>query len=92
MNLLLVAVFFGSVSMVLSLEKEKVREIARQLLVECQNQEGASNEDLEKIVQEELPGTVEGNCMMACAYELVEIVSGVSTNNSSSHFIILTVH
>lgn len=75
MNILLFCFLISSLATVHSLEKEKVREIARQLLVECQTQEGASNEDLEKIVQEELPGTAAGNCMMACAYELVEIVS-----------------
>lgn len=55
--------------------KEKEREMARHLLTECKVTEGGSDADYEKLVHEELPETKEGNCMIACAYETIGIVS-----------------
>lgn len=56
-------------------DKEKERELARKLLVDCKKIEGGSDEDFDKMVKEEFPNTKEGNCMMACAYEKLGIVS-----------------
>lgn len=55
--------------------KEKQREMAVHLLSECRVTEGGSDDDLKKLIREEYPETKEGNCMMACAYEIVGIVS-----------------
>lgn len=63
------------VSSVLAIGKQQEREMLRQILIECKGTENGSSEDFEKLFNHEFPETKEGNCMMACAYEFVGVVS-----------------
>lgn len=62
-------------SQVLAISKEKSREFLKQILLDCKEQEGGSDKDLEDLLLEKISFTRESNCMIACSFETIGIVS-----------------
>jgi PBP/GOBP family len=75
MKLLLAAVLSFTLSQVTGFEKETEREMARHLLSECQRLESGTDDDLNKLMNEEIPSTDTGKCILACGYEKLGFVS-----------------
>jgi hypothetical protein len=62
---------------VFALSKDKLHEAVTQLLTDCKEQEGGSTDDFEKLIHGEFAETNTGNCMIACCFETVGIVSNI---------------
>jgi PBP/GOBP family len=60
------------------LDKDDERELVNHVLVECKAKEGGSDEDFNKMLNEQVPETKTAKCMAACAYEKVGVVSSVT--------------
>lgn len=74
MKFLLIGLICINFLQVFSLEKEKEREMAKRLLTLCKKSEGASEADFENLINERMPQSKEGTCMLACVYETAGIV------------------
>lgn len=75
MKLFAIAIICINCLQVSARDKEKEREIVSRVLNECKVTEGASDAEYENLIHEQLPETKEGSCMLACAYEIVGLVS-----------------
>lgn len=68
--------FFGFVAFAwCTMTAEQGAEIIRELLIQCQDEEKGSADDLMAILSMQYPNTSAGKCMIACAHEKMEIVS-----------------
>lgn len=56
-------------------EKEKGKQLAMVLLKDCKNREGGSVQDIQTLMDEEIPTNTPGQCMLACVYEKLDVVS-----------------
>lgn len=56
-------------------EKERGKQLAMVLLKDCKNREGGSDQDIQTLADEEIPATAPGQCMLACVYEKLDVVS-----------------
>jgi hypothetical protein len=74
MNLFQLSIVFCLCLQVFALSKEKSRAFFRQLLVECQEQEGGTEADLAMLSKGELSESNSGKCMVACTFEIIGIV------------------
>lgn len=57
------------------MDKEEAKEMFRNMSQECKEQEKATNDDVETMVNEKYPDSKEGKCLMACMQEQFSIVS-----------------
>lgn len=57
------------------LSKEQKLELAKAMIIECKDKESASNDDVSKLLSENLPESPEGQCMLACLNEKMGFVS-----------------
>lgn len=75
MKLIIATLICLNILKVLARNKELERELMMKLLTECKSEEGGSDDDVEKLLRIEYPETREGQCMLACGYNKVGIVS-----------------
>lgn len=53
-------------SMVVAIDKEEAKEMFRGMSQECKESEKATDDDVEKMINEQYPETREGKCLVAC--------------------------
>lgn len=56
-------------------DREKGRQLAMILLKDCKNKESGTDQDMDTLAAEEIPTTTAGQCMLACVYEKLDVVS-----------------
>lgn len=64
-----------SFSEALQKEKEKAHEMSKMLLRDCMTKEGASEDDLAVFATHKLPESPTGKCILACAFQSLDVVS-----------------
>lgn len=74
---------FSLVAQSFSHTDEKVHEMVKALLAECQKDEGGSASDFDLLLSGKYPDTHEGHCMITCVNEKVGIVR--------NHFIVAAI-
>lgn len=51
------------------------RELEKNVFHECKSTEGGTDDDLNDLIQREVPETETGKCVLACAHEKMGLVS-----------------
>lgn len=74
-QILILAVICLSLCNGLQKEKERGKQLAMVLLKDCKNKEGGTDQDIATLAGEEIPATTSGQCMLACVYEKLDVVS-----------------
>lgn len=74
MKFLLLLVVGLLVVAVRGMDKEEAKDMFRNMAQDCKEQEKASDDDIETMVNESYPETDEGKCLIACMQEQFGIV------------------
>lgn len=79
-----VAIFIFAIFVIKSSkgDKEEMKGVARQMMQECKIAEKASDEDVECILNEKIPKSHEGKCVIACSQENSGIIDKGSFNKT----------
>lgn len=64
-----------SISSVRAMNKTEMQQMFRDMSSDCKEKEKATDDDVEKMVQESYPDTKEGKCLVACMLEQFGVVS-----------------
>lgn len=57
------------------MSNEQRRELEKKIFDECKSAEGGTDDDLNDLIQHEVPETESGKCVLACAHEKLGLVS-----------------
>lgn len=60
-------------SMAVAIDKEEAKEMFRGMSQECKESEKASDDDVEKMINEQYPETREGKCLVSCMQGTIRI-------------------
>lgn len=66
--------------MVNAMDPKEARDMFRNMSQECKEQEKATDEDVETMIDEKYPDSKEGKCLIACMQEQFGIVSSLKKN------------
>lgn len=65
---------------VMAFDMEEAKGMFRNMSQECKDQEKASDDDVEEMVNQNYPSSKEGKCLVACMQETFGVVSELMKN------------